>query len=320
VHGRYELGFYMGRLYGFFAVCFILSVLLRETISLYGQAVRLSTVLREREEQLKNFNALLEKEVAEQTRELTLSKELLQEKNEQLQQTIKQLESFNYLTSHDLQEPLRKIQTFVELLHEYKQDEHMRDEYSEKIRKSSIRMSKLIQSLLDYSRLSRSDVTFQPTDLNTILEQVKSDYHASIIEKQAVIQCNDLPVIRAIPFQMYQLFSNLIDNSLKFCDTIPEITITCNIVSGDKIDIGTVKTSSIQFAEIRFSDNGIGFDNKYKEKMFRIFQRLHPLSKYSGTGIGLSIVEKIIQNHHGYIEATGEKNQGATFTIYLPFL
>jgi light-regulated signal transduction histidine kinase (bacteriophytochrome) len=304
VNGRYEVGFYMGRLYGFFAACFVLSVLLRETISLYGQAVSASIMLREREEQLKNFNFLLEKEVAEQTRELKESTDMLEEKNKQLQQTIKQLESFNYLTSHDLQEPLRKIQTFVGLLQDNKHNKQALNDYTDKIRASATRMSKLIQSLLDYSKLSRSDVSFQPTDLNSILEQVKSDYHVRIEETHAIIQSEKLPVVRAIPFQMYQVFSNLISNSLKFCDTIPEITITCAIVNG--------------VAQIRVSDNGIGFDNKYKDKMFRIFQRLHPQSKYSGTGIGLSIVEKIIQNHNGYIEAIGEKNKGATFTIYLP--
>jgi PAS domain S-box-containing protein len=270
------------------------------------------------EQQLAQFNLQLEHQVAERTRELKENKDLLQGTNEQLRHTIRQLESFNYLASHDLQEPLRKIQTFVDLLQESKYDEQLLQEYSYKINESSRRMSQLLQSLLDYSRLSQPMQAFQNTDLNTVLENVITDYEITVTEKQAVIESEKLPTLVAIPFQMYQLFSNLIGNALKFCDKRPAISIRSKIVRADEMNIPNDLPATRRFAEIQVADNGIGFDNQYKDRIFQIFQRLHSRSKYGGTGIGLSIVEKIIQNHNGYITANGQKNAGATFTVYLP--
>lgn len=303
INGRYQVGFYLGRVYGLLGTIFVLIVLLREAILLYGNAVHSAEIM--------------ENIVQQRTADLKGKKVELQEKNKQLQLTISQLESFNYIASHDLQEPLRKIQTFVELLQENKYDEKARNDYSNKIKQSSVRMSQLIQSLLAYSRLSQETEAFQPTNLNKVLDDVKTDYEMIIAEKEATINSVALPTIPAIPFQMHQLFSNIIGNSLKFSDKKPEINITSRIVSRDEMDIKNGITAD-KFVEIRLSDNGIGFNNQYNEKIFHLFQRLHPASKYSGTGIGLSIVDKVIQHHNGFIKADGEINNGATFTIYLP--
>lgn len=303
INGRYQVGFYLGRLYGLLGALFVLIVLLRETIVLYANAV--------------HSVEMMEKIVEQRTADLKGRKIELLENNKQLQLTISQLESFNYIASHDLQEPLRKIQTFVELLQENKQDEQARNKYSNKIKESSLRMAQLIESLLAYSRLSQQPDAFQLTDLNKVLDDVKTDFEMLITEKSAVINSTALPTVYAIPFQMHQLFSNIISNSLKFSDKQPEIKITSRIVSPNEITQRNENPAD-NVVEIKFSDNGIGFDNQYREKIFHPFQRLHPIAKYGGTGIGLSIVDKVVKNHNGIIKAEGEINKGATFTVYLP--
>jgi PAS domain S-box-containing protein len=253
----------------------------------------------------KTFADKLESEVAQRTIELERSN--------------KELESFNYIASHDLQEPLRKIQTFILLLGK-SGDEEEQKRYIDKITTSAQRMSKLIQSVLEYSRLSQAPAVFEATDLNQILENVISDYELLIAEKAAVIKSEKLPVIKAVPLQMQQLFSNLISNSLKFSSKDPVIKIASRIVSGREINIHHHNVNADQkFAEIKFSDNGIGFDQQYSEQIFKLFQRLHSKSEYSGTGVGLSIVSKILEKHNGLIKVESANNKGATFTVWLPY-
>jgi PAS domain S-box-containing protein len=252
----------------------------------------------------KTFADKLEAEVAQRTH--------------QLERSNKELESFNYIASHDLQEPLRKIQTFILMLEKNRDDSEARKKYVDKILTSAQRMSQLIQSVLDYSRLSQANNNFETTDLNRVLEIVKSDYELLINEKGAVIQSEVLPVIQAVPLQMQQLFSNLISNSLKFSKEKPIITITWKKVSGNEADISPEMNGKGCFAEIKFTDNGIGFEPQYKEQIFKLFQRLHSRSEYSGTGVGLSIVSKIVERHNGFIKASSGNNNGATFTILLP--
>jgi PAS domain S-box-containing protein len=267
--------------------------------------------LRQSEEKLKQFNIQLEQQVKERTQELN-------EKNKQLQHTVSQLESFNYIASHDLQEPLRKIQTFVELLNENEISDAEKQEYLAGLNVSSARMSDLINSLLQYSRLSRARDAFQPVDLNITLLNVKTDYEIAINEKHGIIESDHLPTVPAIPFQMHQLFANLISNSLKFCERQPQINISSRIVAGNEIKTENQLNDKIKYAELIFRDNGIGFDNKYSKKIFEVFQRLHNQSAYNGTGIGLSIVHKIVKQHNGFIKAEGEKERGSVFTVYLP--
>jgi len=244
--------------------------------------------------------------------------EVVVQRTFQLERSNRELESFNYIASHDLQEPLRKIQTFILLLDKNRQDKEAAKKYIDKITTSAQRMSQLIQSVLDYSRLSQTPASFEQADLNQILENVKNDYELLIAEKEAVIESEALPVIEAVPLQMQQLFSNLISNSLKFSNKRPLIKITCSIVTGKEIDIPQERNTMQRFAEIKFADNGIGFDQQYNEQIFKLFQRLHSKSEYSGTGIGLSIVSKIVEKHNGFIKAESSDSKGATFTIWLP--
>ena len=236
----------------------------------------------------------------------------------ELKQMNKELESFNYIASHDLQEPLRKIQTFILLLQQRRDDSAAWDKYAAKINESSERMSQLIQSVLEYSRLSQLSESVKDTDLNAVLENVRTDYELIIRETGARITSDHLPVVEAIPFQMHQLFSNLISNAIKFGGKQPAIRISSAIVTGNKIKLRPGGSPEQQFAEIRFADNGIGFEQQYGERIFKLFQRLHPKSAYSGTGVGLSIVSKIVKNHMGYILAESEKGKGAVFTLWLP--
>jgi signal transduction histidine kinase len=320
ISGRYELGFYLGRVYGLLAGCFVLSLLLRQTFSLYAKAVHLSQLLLESEEQLKGFNVTLESKVESRTLELRERKDELQKKNRQLQDTIAQLESFNYIASHDLQEPLRKIQTFADLLLQQSHGEGTSGDFVRKIHASSLRMSELIAGLFKYSGLSETEGDFELTDLNSVLENVKADLEIKIKETGAQIESDKLPSVRAIPSQMHQVFSNLITNALKFSDKPPKIRITTTLVKGKDIDSKKVDGGLDEeaFVALSFSDNGIGFDNRYSERIFQLCHQLHPREKYAGTGIGLSIVEKIVRRHNGFVTAYSEKGNGATFVVYLP--
>ena len=274
--------------------------------------------LKKSEEQLRHFNVSLEQEVDARTKEIEDSKEELYSKNKQLNHTIDQLESFNYLASHDLREPLRKIQTFVALMNDNMNDPQKRNQYLNGINEASARMTQLIDDLLSYSRLSQPIDAFMQVDLNEILKFVKKDYELLIKEKEAVITQDKLPVIRAIPIQMNQLFTNLLSNALKFNTGKPEIRITSRIIKPGNIIALTGNEAKVPYVEIKVADNGIGFDNRYNKKIFELFQRLHGKTEFQGTGIGLSIVEKIVKNHFGFIQAHGEANKGAEFTIWLP--
>jgi light-regulated signal transduction histidine kinase (bacteriophytochrome) len=279
----------------------------RAALNLMEDAILSKEALRKSEKALKHNEAHLEKLVAERT--------------QQLKQTINQLESFNYIASHDLQEPLRKIRTYVKLLNQSGPESPELIAYTESIYGSAERMSRLIDSLLQYSRNTRTEDAFQTVDLNEILENVKADYEITIHDKQAVLKSSPLPVIRAIPFQMHQLFSNLIGNSLKFSNGHPAIEIDSSTVMGCEIPLNLPEElHNKKYTRLIFTDHGIGFDNKYREKIFQIFQRLHTRTDYDGTGIGLSIVLKIIHQHNGYIKAEGELTKGAVFNIYLPLL
>jgi PAS domain S-box-containing protein len=249
--------------------------------------------------------------------DIVRSEMLLEEKNKALENSNKELESFNYIASHDLQEPLRKIRTFIHLIEKSGFESENGRKYFEKINSSAQRMSDLIQSVLTYSRLSKTGEDFVETDLNKILAEVQTDFELLIKEKNAVVKSGKLPVIKANSLQINQLFSNLISNSLKFSTEKPRISISSKIVKGKQIN--TLAEPDQSFVQLIFKDNGIGFPEEFKEKIFNLFQRLHGKSEYSGTGIGLSIVKKIVEQHKGYISAESQDGEGATFTIWLPF-
>ncbi len=253
----------------------------------------------------KSLEAELERRVQERTHELTRM-------NEELQQ-------FAYVTSHDLKEPLRKMRIFSDLLaKELEEQEGKKASFLQKITSSATRMDALVQSLLDYSRLSHIDDQFIPTDLHAALRDVLVDFELLIEEKQAQLEIQPLPVITAIPLQIHQLFHNLVGNALKFAhpDRPLRLQIDCEEVSGEAHPL--LPDPAKQYLLLRFTDNGIGFDPQFSAKIFTIFQKLHTRDVYAGTGIGLAVCRKIAENHGGTIEAHSEPEVGSVFQVYLP--
>jgi PAS domain S-box-containing protein len=282
----------------------------QKPVRLLGAAIDITQQVEARKN-LEEIAVDLENRVTERTLELRNT-------NAELVRTNHELEQFAYIASHDLQEPLRKIQTFTELLTDSIHDEETSKNLLSKISTSAQRMSALIKDVLDYSRLSRTDTQFVTTDLNQILENVKIDFELLIEQKKAVIVQENLPEINAIPLQLTQLFSNLIGNSLKFSEKNPEIHISSTFLSPTIARTISTLQPDRTYVKLTFKDNGIGFEQQYAEQIFTIFHRLNGRKSYSGTGIGLALSKKIVENHKGFITAKSALNQGATFTIYLP--
>lgn len=262
---------------------------------------------------------LTEKKAADD--KLKLNAEQLEQKNKDLEKMNTELQSFAYVSSHDLQEPLRKIQTFASRIisKEMQTLSETGKDYFKRMQQAAERMQTLIQDLLAYSRTNTTDRVFESVDLADIVNEVKTDIKETHTEKEAVIEVGQMCEINIIPFQFRQLLYNLIGNAIKFSrpGIKPHIRIESEMVKGN-----TVKNVSLSpqknYCHISIADNGIGFDPQYKDRIFEVFQRLHGKEEYSGTGIGLAIVKKIVENHHGAITATGGLNKGAIFDIYLP--
>ncbi|GAB3330918.1 hypothetical protein GCM10027299_36280 [Larkinella ripae] len=283
----------------------------KTAVRLLGTAIDITRQVEARKN-LEETAEDLERRVAERTLEL-------QNTNKELVRTNHELEQFAYIASHDLQEPLRKIQTFTELLQESMQDPETATVLFQKISSSAQRMSALIRDVLNYSRLSRTDDEFIETDLNQILETIKTDFELLIEEKGATIKQDTLPVIKAIPLQLNQLFSNLIGNSLKFSEVHPIIQLSSTVIHPETARTFPHLTPGNSYVKLVFTDNGIGFEQQYAEQIFTIFHRLNGKKSYSGTGIGLALCKKIVENHKGFIFAESSPGQGASFTIFLPF-
>ncbi|MBC7384065.1 MAG: PAS domain-containing protein [Bacteroidia bacterium] len=245
----------------------------------------------------------------------------LSKTNEDLEKMNKELQAFAYISSHDLQEPLRKIQTFSTRIIE-KELDHLSDSAKdnfERIQAAALRMQTLIQDLLAYSSTNSDERKFEYINLGKITDLVQDDLKDDLQQRNATIETNGMCEVKVIPFQFTQLLHNLIGNSLKFStlDRAPHIIISAEIIKGSELN--NIKVSAeMNYCHITVSDNGIGFEPEYNEKIFEVFQRLHGKEKYKGTGIGLAIVKKIVDNHNGQITANGEVNKGATFNIYIP--
>lgn len=251
--------------------------------------------------------------------QIRLQSELLHQKNNELEKINAELQSFAYISSHDLQEPLRKIQIFAGRVMEKEQanlSAKGRD-YFERMQVAAARMQKLIQDLLLYSRTNHIEDAFDNCDLSSIVRDIIRDLSDTIGERDISFEIADLPTIHAIPFQMTQLFHNLLGNSVKFMRReIPgKVMVRYQILEGR---ILSFLHPTEQYVHISVIDNGIGFQPEFSERIFEVFQRVHETEHFSGTGIGLAIVKKIVDNHNGFIRASGKPNEGAHFEIYLP--
>jgi len=296
--------------------------LLRAKVEVFVELYKKNHQLVDQEQKLKLINRNLEMEVKErissEEKVVELNKQLLRN-IEQLESTNKELDQFAFIASHDLQEPLRKIRTFSNrVITKYKDQLDAEGQmYIEKMQSACERMQNLINDILAFSKISNSKDSRIYSDMNLIVEEVLSDMDLQINEKKAKITINKLPKVPVYPGLIKPLFQNLINNSLKYSkkNTKPIINISGHIES---LDVPIGKRHGNKYARILIKDNGVGFEQQYAEQIFTMFKRLHGNAEYAGTGIGLAICKKIVEEHQGYISAKGKINKGATFTISLP--
>ncbi|MCF0056068.1 PAS domain S-box protein [Dyadobacter sp. CY356] len=285
----------------------------------------LEQLVQERTEELETTNEELtatNEELAAINEEFAATNDDLAEANHLLSLSNQNLEQFAYIASHDLQEPLRKIQQFGDLLKK-KYDSPSPDAliYLDRMQSAATRMSTLITDLLTYARISNNPQESQQISLHDVISTTLSDLEYRIQQTNAQITVDQLPIINGNKIQLGQLFQNLLSNALKFHDSqnIPRIHIRSRLINTADLP-AHVKPSrwSSTYHLISVSDNGIGFEQQYADRIFQAFQRLHGKSEYEGTGIGLAICDKVVNNHGGAITAISQPGQGAVFEIYLP--
>ncbi|MBP1652306.1 MAG: histidine kinase [Bacteroidetes bacterium] len=290
----------------FYSMIWVPAIFISSLIAIFIGIYSYLTLTREYRLQLH-----IESRLKSYQRDLQQNISLLNKSNEELEQ-------FAYVASHDLQEPLRKISTFSDRL-QMKYGSQLPTEANELLERMGgavARMRVLINDLLLFSRAGRiTPENIVKTDLNTLLQQVSSDLEESLQEKKGTIHSEVLPAIEGNPTSLQQLIQNILTNAIKFAS--PErqlaINISCQLLKGAALDV-PIRENQL----LSFEDNGIGFEPAYAERIFLLFQRLHGMSEYSGTGIGLAICKKITDSHHGYIKAYGEAGKGARFIVILP--
>lgn len=262
----------------------------------------------------KSFADQLREEVSSRTKQLADSNLKLEEMN-------KELQSFAYISSHDLQEPLRKIQMFSEVLMEKEYDKLSSSGKTkfEKIQSAAYRMQSLINDLLSYSRTDTEKRIFETIDLKNLVDDVKNDLGEELSKKGGTITLKNSIEIEVVKFQFRQLMYNLLSNSIKYSksDVAPVVTVETEIITNAK-SIDENLLNNKEYVQITITDNGIGFEEQFSKKIFEVFQRLHSKQEYVGTGIGLAIVKKIVQNHLGSISAEGIPGEGSVFKILVP--
>ncbi len=287
-------------------------------------------------QEMQDLNATLEARVAQRT-------EALNQLNIELGRSNQELQDFAYVASHDLQEPLRKIQAFGNLLEEeYGEALGGGKVYLDRMRNAAARMRTLIDDLLTFSRVTTKAAPFSQVDLTALVRQVVDDLESRLGDIPSRVIVDELPIIEADPGQMYQLFQNLIGNALKFhrpgIDPLVRIFAEVRPLPGEEDfvverqdgnddiqteeidDAGIVSPASEQQCIIFVEDNGIGFDEKYLDRIFTVFQRLHGKNEYEGTGIGLAVVRKIVERHGGSVTARSAVGEGTTFIVTLPLV
>lgn len=254
--------------------------------------------------------------------ELKRYQQALETQNQLLCRTNENLQQFAYVASHDLQEPLRKIRSFGDIL-ESRYSPVLDNDGSDLIRRmqsSAARMTYLVQDLLTYSRLTTHRQPHAPVDLGYVMQRVRLELLPEIEKASIRLVIPELPPVPGDSPQLFQLFFGLVNNAIKFrkSESPCEITISHCLVKGAEIPAEEVTPISHTYHCIKVQDNGIGFDPVYTNRIFTIFQRLHSKSKYPGTGIGLAICKKVVDNHNGYLTATSQPGAGSTFAVYLP--
>ncbi|MEX1240475.1 MAG: response regulator [Cyclobacteriaceae bacterium] len=295
---------------------------LRAKVSVLIDLYRKNRQLLAQEQRLVAINKSLEMEIKErkssEERVKHLNRQLL-ENISSLEQANKDLDRFAFMASHDLQEPLRKIRMFSDRL-ALKYNDMMDDDGRtniQRIHKAAERMQNLITDILTFSKISVDTPSFVNCDMNAILEEVLTDLDEEVKAKNGKITIEKLPVLSVNPSLIKPLFHNLIGNALKYSrsDTTPVVNITSEISPHLN---GKASSASVKYCRIFIQDNGIGFDQKYAEEIFGMFKRLHHNSEFQGTGIGLALCKKIVEQHKGYISARSKINEGSTFIVSLP--
>lgn len=246
--------------------------------------------------------------------ELKMIQRELESANSKLIFKNKELEQFAYIASHDLQEPLRKIMIMLSRAGEHLSEEEKKKFYFDRITISATRLSDLITDVLNYSRIDNNKQVFEPVDLNEIAEEIMVDLSMIIEEKNAVITIESLPSVLGLNTQLRQLFYNLVNNALKFNTELPVVTISAKMMPDNQDHLALPGNYDI----ISITDNGIGIDSQYSNRIFNMFQRLHERDQYGGNGIGLALCRRIIENHNGIINFTSTPGKGTVFWIYLP--
>lgn len=290
--------------------------LLRIKVGLFVELYRKTQSLIAQEQKLLNTNASLQKEIEEreasERKIRELNRQLIQN-NIHLKTVNEELDRFAYIASHDLQEPLRKIRVFSDMIIQKKTDSDDVNKYVTKITNATIRMQQLVSDLLRFSRHSIQGGDFISADLNDIVKDAITELEIKIQQTNARIIIDPLPAVSVIPVLMRQVFYNLISNALKFRkkEVIPEIHIYAEQEKHPEI-------ADSNYYRIFVKDNGMGFESQYSDDIFIVFKRLHSYHEIEGTGIGLSICKKIMEQHNGSIKATGEIDNGATFIVGIP--
>ncbi|MDQ2656848.1 MAG: response regulator [Bacteroidota bacterium] len=296
---------------------------LRAKVSVLIDLYRKNRQLLAQEQRLVAINRSPEMEIKErkssEEKVKHLNRQLL-ENIASLEQANKDLDRFAFMASHDLQEPLRKIRMFSDRL-ALKYSNVMDDDGRiniQRIHKAAERMQNLITDILTFSKISVDNPSFVEADMNVLLQEVVADLDEEIKSKKGRVTVEKLPTLSVNPSLIKPLFHNLIGNALKYSkkDTAPQVKITSEISS--QLNGKTNHGVSPKYCRIYIQDNGIGFDQKYAEEIFGMFKRLHHNSEFQGTGIGLALCKKIVEQHHGYISARSKINEGSTFIISLP--
>lgn len=295
--------------------------LLRVKVGLFVELYRKTQSLIAQEQKLLTANASLQREIEEkEASELKvreLNRQLLQN-NIHLKAVNEELDRFAYIASHDLQEPLRKIRVFSDMILQRKSGAGEVDKYVQKITNATIRMQQLVSDLLRFSRHSIQGGDFTLCDLNDLVKDALMELEIKVQQTSATVRIDKLPSIHVIPTLMRQVFYNLISNALKFRrkEVAPDVHIYAEAVAAPDPQIR--EKADGPYYKIFVVDNGIGFESQYIDDIFVVFKRLHSYHEIEGTGIGLSICKKIMEQHCGFITATSVIDTGSTFIIGLP--